>query len=200
MTAVTMIFEMTRDYDIVMPMIVSVAISIGIRRLLSRENIYTIKLVSRRHFIPKALHANMFLIQQAVDVMDRDVMLLPGETSLDAFVRLPQHDRRVRHVVVTREEKVVGVVRINTALHHGLEGTYTGVSLEDVASRNFAIAHPEEIMFGVIGRMWKAGATMAVVSRGNGVVGADQVLGVITKEHVADSVAASVQPYTEGGA
>jgi chloride channel protein, CIC family len=39
MTAVTMIFEMTRDYDIVMPMIVSVAISIGIRRLLSRENI-----------------------------------------------------------------------------------------------------------------------------------------------------------------
>ena len=61
MTAVTMIFEMTRDYDIVMPMIVSVAVSIGIRRLLSRENIYTIKLVSRGHFIPKALHATCFL-------------------------------------------------------------------------------------------------------------------------------------------
>ena len=89
MTAVTMIFEMTRDYDIVMPMIVSVAVSIGIRRLLSRENIYTIKLVSRRHFIPKALHANMFLVRQAADVIDRDVMILPGETSLDEFVRLP---------------------------------------------------------------------------------------------------------------
>ena len=62
MTGVTMIFEMTRDYDIVMPMIVSVAVSIGIRRILSRENIYTVKLVSRRHFIPKALHANMFLV------------------------------------------------------------------------------------------------------------------------------------------
>jgi chloride channel protein, CIC family len=83
MTAVTMIFEMTRDYDIVMPMIVSVAISIGVRRLLSRENIYTIKLMSRRHFIPQALHANMFLVQQAADVMDRDVMLLPSEMSLD---------------------------------------------------------------------------------------------------------------------
>jgi chloride channel protein, CIC family len=177
-------------------MIVSVAISIGIRRLLSRENIYTIKLMSRRHFIPKALHANMFLVQQAADVMDRDVMLLPSEMSLDAFVRIPQHDGRVRHVVVTRDEEVVGVVRINTALHHGLEGTYTGVSLADVASRNFAIVDPEEIMFGVIGRMWKNGDTMAVVSRGNGVIEADQVLGVITKEHVADSVAASVRPYT----
>jgi CIC family chloride channel protein len=55
MTAVTMIFEMTLDYGIVMPMIVAVAISIGIRRVLSRENIYTIKLLARRHFIPKAL-------------------------------------------------------------------------------------------------------------------------------------------------
>jgi chloride channel protein, CIC family len=39
MTAVTMIFEMTRDYDIVMPMIIAVAVSIGIRRVLSHENI-----------------------------------------------------------------------------------------------------------------------------------------------------------------
>ena len=35
MTAVTMIFEMTRDYDMVMPLIIAVAVSIGIRRLLS---------------------------------------------------------------------------------------------------------------------------------------------------------------------
>ena len=35
MTAVTMIFEMTRDYDIVMPMIVAVAVAIGVRGMLS---------------------------------------------------------------------------------------------------------------------------------------------------------------------
>jgi hypothetical protein len=29
--------------------------------------------------------------------------------------------------------------------------------LEDVAIRNFIFAQPEEIMFGAIGRMWKAG-------------------------------------------
>ena len=42
MTAVTMIFEMTLDYSIVMPMIVAVAMSIGARRVLSRETIYTL--------------------------------------------------------------------------------------------------------------------------------------------------------------
>ncbi len=35
MTAVTMIFEMTRDYDLVMPSIIAVALAIGVRRLLS---------------------------------------------------------------------------------------------------------------------------------------------------------------------
>ena len=65
MTAVAMIFEMTRDYDIVLPMILAVAVSLGVRRLLSRENIYTLKLVRRGHPIPKALHANMFLVRSA---------------------------------------------------------------------------------------------------------------------------------------
>ena len=37
MTAVTMIFEMTRNYDIVIPMIVSVALTIGVRRMLRRK-------------------------------------------------------------------------------------------------------------------------------------------------------------------
>jgi chloride channel protein, CIC family len=50
-------------------------------------------------------------------------------------------------------------------------------------------------MFGVIGRMWQRGAMMAVVVRGNGTPLASDVLGVITKEHVADSVALSVRPY-----
>src|SRR6516164_4584187 len=74
MTAIVMIFEMTRDYDIVMPMIIAVAVSIGVRRMLSEENIYTIKLAGRNHFIPKAMHANMFLIRRARDVMERDVL------------------------------------------------------------------------------------------------------------------------------
>ena len=68
MTAVTMIFEMTRDYDLVMPIIIAVALAIGVRRLISQENIYTVKLVARRHFVPKALHANMFLVRRATDV------------------------------------------------------------------------------------------------------------------------------------
>ena len=87
MTAVTMTFEMTRDYDIVMPMILAVATSVGVRRLLSFENIYTLKLVRRGRAIPKALHSNMFLVRHAREVMDKDVLVLPADASFDDFLR-----------------------------------------------------------------------------------------------------------------
>jgi CIC family chloride channel protein len=54
-------------------------------------------------------------------------------------------------------------------------------------------------MFGVIGDMWQRGAMMVVVVGGNGEPKAGDVLGVITKEHVADSVALSVLPYASVG-
>ena len=195
MTAVTMIFEMTRDYDMVMPLIISVAVSIGIRRLLSHENIYTIKLVARGHFIPKALHANMFLVRRAGEVMDKDILVLPADMKFDEFLRLPDHGGRMRHVVITQGQAIVGVLRVNTALRHGLEDAYTGLTLGEVAITNFTVAHQEDVMFNVIGEMSRRNAAMVIVSRTVGLPRAGDVAGLITKEHVADSVSESISPY-----
>jgi CIC family chloride channel protein len=195
MTAVTMIFEMTLDYSIVMPMIVAVAMSLGVRRVLSPENIYTLKLVRRGRAIPKARHANMFLVRTAREVMDRDVQVLPAEMSFDQYLRQPEHAGRLRHVVVTNKGRLFGVIRVNTGLRRGLEGAHTGVILGEVASRNFTVVGENEIAFDVIRRMWRKDAIMAVVVKGKGIPHAADVAGVITKEHVADSVADSVKDF-----
>ncbi|MDE3116700.1 MAG: chloride channel protein, partial [Pseudomonadota bacterium] len=200
MTAVTMIFEMTRDYDIVMPMIVAVAVAIGVRRVLCSENIYTLKLVARHHFIPKALHANMFLVRPAGDVMDKDFLVMESDMDFDAFLRQPEHHGRMRHVVIVKRDRIAGVLRVNTSLRLGLEGAYTGVTLGNVATHRFTIAREEDIMFKVIGRMWRKNASMIVVVRGSGIPHKANIIGVITKEHVADSVADSVRPYASAGA
>ena len=198
MTAVTMIFEMTRDYSIIMPMIVAVAMSIGARRVLSRETIYTLKLVRRGRSIPKARHANMFLVRTAREVMDTDIQVLPADASFDDYVRQPEHAGRLRHVVVTERGHIYGVIRVNTGLRRGLESAQTGILLRDVASRNFTVVGEQESAFDVIRRMWRKNAIMAVVVRqSRGVPRGSDVAGVITKEHVADSVAASVMVYPE---
>jgi CIC family chloride channel protein len=199
MTAVTMIFEMTRDYAIVLPMILAVAVALGVRRLLSRENIYTLKLTRRGHVIPKALQANMFLVRSAKEVMERDFLTVPAEIGLDAFLRRPDHHGAMRHVVVTRGDRIAGVVRINTGLRHGLAGLETGITLGDVAARNFTLVRENDVAFDVIARMWRKQAVMAIVVRSEGrrfrLPRSGDVRGVITKEHVADAVAGSIQVY-----
>jgi CIC family chloride channel protein len=197
MTAVTMIFEMTLDYSIIMPMIVAVAVSIGARRVLSVETIYTLKLVRRGRSIPKARHANMFLVRTARAVMDADVQVLPADASFDDYLRQPEHAGRLRHVVVTDQCHLYGVIRVNTGIRRGLESAHTGVSLRDVASRNFTVVREDESAFEVIRRMWRKKAIMTVVVRGRGIPRGSDVAGVITKEHVADSVADSIKAYPQ---
>jgi chloride channel protein, CIC family len=194
MTAVAMIFEMTRDYDIVLPMIIAVAFAVGVRRLLSRENIYTLKLFRRGHVVPKALHANMFLVKRAREVMATDFALVPAEASFDAFLHANDQGG-MRYVLVTSGDHIVGVQRVNTGLHQGLEGAHTGVTLGDIANRNFVVARENDIVFDTIRRMWRHGAFMAVVVGGGRIPHPRDVKGVISKEHVADSVAASIQIY-----
>ncbi len=194
MTAVTMIFEMTRDYDLVMPSIVAVALSIGIRRLLSAENIYTIKLVGRGHFVPKAMHANMFLVRRAGEVMEPDVALVPADADFDAFLREHAGERGFRHVVVTRGSRIAGVVRVNTGLRRGIETAYSGVHFGDVAQRNFTLARENDVMFDVVQRMNRRDASMAVVTK-TGRGRSYDIVGIVTKEHIADAVSDSIKPF-----
>ena len=84
--------------------------AIGVRRVLSRENIYTIKLVGRHHLIPKALHANMFLVRHANEIMDKNVVVPDG-----AVVGVDkEHDRARGFVVSPGGVTVVGKGQVVT--------------------------------------------------------------------------------------
>jgi CIC family chloride channel protein len=195
MTAVAMIFEMTRDYDIVLPMILAVAFGVGIRRILSIENIYTLKLYRRGHVIPKALHANMFLVRRAKEVMDTNVVLAPSEARFDSLSARADHGEPMRHVVVIEDNRIAGVLRVDAALRTASRDFRSSATLGELASREFTVVREDDIAFDVIRRIWRRRATTALVVRGRGVPRPGDVVGVITKELVADSVAASVLVY-----
>ena len=96
---------------------------------------------------------------------------------------------------MTQQERLYGVIRVNTGLWRGLEGAHTPVTLGDVATRDFTVVRDDAIAFDVIARMWRKKAFMAIVVKGRGVPRGDDVVGVITKEHVANSVASSMKIY-----
>ncbi len=194
MTAVAMIFEMTRDYDIVLPMIIAVAFSLGARRLLSPESIYTLKLVRRGHRIPNALHANMFLVQNAAQVMETDVLVLDAQVPFSDLLGRPEGPA-FRHVVVTKEQEIFGVLRINTGLRRAVSQADSDIALGTLAQRNFIVVRESDVASSVITRLRKQHAVMAVVLGQAGEQGPARVLGVIAKEHIADAVASSIRIF-----
>jgi CIC family chloride channel protein len=57
MTAIVMTLEMTLDYQVVLPMAVTVALSYGLRKMMLSDSIYTMKLTRRGLAVPQALRA-----------------------------------------------------------------------------------------------------------------------------------------------
>lgn len=195
MTAVTMIFEMTRDYNIVLPMILAVAMALGVRRLLSRENMYTMKLVRRGHPVPKALHTNMFLVQNATEIMERDVLVLDESTLFSAFLGMAAMHGGLRHVVVTRNGKIIGGLRVNVSLRRAVGAGVDDAKLGDLVGKDFIVVEEGEVAFDVIKDMTNKRAGTAIVISCEAEGKPDKVVGVITKEHIADTVSRTVQLY-----
>ncbi len=199
LTAVAMVFEMTRDYDIVLPMILAVAVALGVRRLLSRENIYTMKLVRRGHPIPRALHANMFLVRSARRRHGSATSQCSSTKppALKEFLRLSAGASGMRHVVVTRGKPYRR--RVAGEYEPAADGQRGGMRRTDGQTGTAQLHNCAfgSVVFDVIARLSRRGAVMGVVVSGPGRPRADKVVGVITKEHIADEVASSVRMYRD---
>jgi chloride channel protein, CIC family len=172
-----------------------VALSLGVRRMLSLESIYTMKLVRRGHAMPRGLHANLFLVRSSRDAMLRDVAILDEKTTFGAFLSMAESVGGLRHVVVTRQGHIAGVLRINIDLRRAVGAAEVEVTLGKLARRDFTVVRENAATFDVIARMQRRNATIALVIPRNGSPEPGQVLGVITKEQIADSVASSIGLY-----
>ncbi|TMV77768.1 CBS domain-containing protein, partial [Thioclava sp. BHET1] len=194
-TAVTMTFEMTRDYSIVFPMILAVAAALAVRQRLLPESIYSMKLARRGHPLPKALHTNMFLVRSARELMDDKVLVCDKEMSFaELIARTTALDGFVQ-VVVTEAGQIFGTLRINTTLRRAVGANAAEVTLGALARRDFIVVHEKDSMFEIIPKMPHEGlGTAVVVSQPEG-AGAPEVIGVISRDQLAGAVVESVGIY-----
>jgi CIC family chloride channel protein len=186
MTAIVMVFEMTRDYAIIVPVIVAVALAASVRRALIGETIYTIKLRHRGHRIPKERHINLYLVKQAQDIMERRFIVAKAGTTLkDAM--LPEDIDDVRAILVEREGRIVGLIPPRSGLW--LEArTNPEVSVERFVERRLVICRDQDLLSLAFARLKRHRAGAAVVFRGTARPRINDVVGIITKRAVADAV------------
>lgn len=193
LTAAVMVFEMTRDYNIMVPMIVAVVVSVGVRRLLLDETIYTVKLLPRGHRIPKDRHTNMFMIHPVAEVMAPVPRAFPEAQSIGAVAASLAPEEARSPLLVLDGKRLAGVVAdaadIQCRARHSPE-----VSLSEIASPRFVLVRRDAVMHDVLKRMSRRGAVMAVVvDRRHGVPRAADVCGIVTRPMVADRVLSDIQ-------
>jgi CIC family chloride channel protein len=188
MTAIVMIFEMTRDYYIILPLIIAVGFSVGVRQLLSRDTIYTIKLVRRNRHIPMEHQTNMYLVRHAGELMDSQVTVLPEHTPLVEVRARLSSEHATAPLVVSRAGRIVGIAPL-PAIARPPEGLAEPVKLGDVVTKDYVVASENDILSDVLARLGKRRGIVAVVVRGaRRIPRADNVIGLIGRQEVGECI------------
>jgi chloride channel protein, CIC family len=184
-TATIMVFEMTRDYTVILPVILTVVLASTVRQWLSPATIYTLKLLRRGHVVPQGLQAWMGELRSK-DVMSSDFLLLSeGEASDDKVVR--QALLRGQVVVVTGpDHQARGVIDVESQF----EGAERRLASSPV---NCVIVTPDLRYDEVLRALDEAHARVALVARVSVATGKQEVLGVITQRQIARVAYASAK-------
>ncbi|CAB3394438.1 chloride channel protein [Kyrpidia spormannii] len=81
-TAIMMLFEMTGDYNLILPLMISSVLAATITGLLSRESIYTLKLVRRGLDITRLRHPDRLKAVCVGEALPQNHLTLPGDLTI----------------------------------------------------------------------------------------------------------------------
>ncbi len=179
LAAIVMIFEMTLDYNVIIPMTLTVAIAYEVRKRLSSESIYTFKLVRRGHHMPESLETNAHFFRRARDVMNTRIAVVPDSPGSASFARRAAEQPEVEYFLIGGSGKITAVCP------RGKDPV-----------QKFSTLAEDMTLIDSLERLHRANAALALVSvRGD--AAAASVKGVITRQQVADALAEAVERYDD---
>ncbi len=187
LAAIVMIFEMTLDYTVIIPITVTVALSYGIRKLLHPQSIYTEKLSRRGEPIPDALQANFFPVRQIYEIMDTEVISLAPEASLDSFVQTALQHPDISTFLVKGPAGLLGILTRDAALRPSVP-VENNPSVAELANRRFIVVSKDLPVFDVMMQIRQANADAALVVDRLKDSSDGAVCGIVTRESIANSV------------
>jgi CIC family chloride channel protein len=179
LAAIVMIFEMTLDYNVIIPMTLTVAIAYEVRKRLSRESIYTFKLVRRGHHMPESLGTNAHFFRPVRDLMNTRIAVVAASLSPADFAQKAAEQPEVEYFLMDGSGKIAAVCP------RGQEPV-----------KKFSALPEDMTLVDGLGRLHRANAALALVSV-HGETATASVKGVITRQQVADALAEAIERYDD---
>lgn len=187
MSAIAMIFEMTLDYNVIVPMTIAVMVSYGVRKLLSNESIYTMKLARRGHYLPEALRTGPYFLKRADELMETQFQCIPAATRLDDFAQIALQHPAIGAYVVHEANRMIGYLLRKTALEAFRDGSGAR-PIKEFAPRDFIVVSERARFSDIVAALRSRGASLAFVCADVAQVEPGMIKGVIQKEQVASAV------------
>lgn len=188
-TAVIILFEMTGDYRIILPLMLSTVIAATLAAHLESESIYTKKLSRRGTFLQRGRAVDVMQSMQVEDVMTRDTAAVPVSMKRSELIRHLQQTRRHAVPVLDENQKLYGVVSISDLDRSRVQAEQKELTAADIATRSLVTVFPDELMWRALESMGSRDlSSLPVVGRND----PSELLGVIRRRNIIRAYNASV--------
>lgn len=165
-------FEITRDYNSVLPLMLVSVIATGVAVLLEpKASIMTEKLRRRGLRIHQEYETDVLQQVYVAETMDKDAPVVPAEVTVsDLSDRIARNDPAVsRHqglFIVDREGKLAGVVTRGDVLRALANDPSGSLSVLEAGSRKVVVTYPDEVLHDASAKMLRHNVgRLAVVDR-----------------------------------
>jgi len=153
-TAILILFEMTGDYQIILPLMLTTVISTLISRLLSKDSIYTLKLSRRGVNLEQGQDIDVMQGVKVHEIMTTDIDYVPPDLPISDLAEVFTETHHHGLPVCDDAGNLLGIVTIQD-----LEVALSEPSLEvrkviDIAStEEVLVAYPEESVWEALRRL-----------------------------------------------
>jgi CIC family chloride channel protein len=111
-TAILIIFELTNEYKIILPLMISTIIATLLTTKLQKESIYTLKLIRRGIDLFKGREANLLRSLNVAGFVDHQPVIIPPQLKFMALLDLVADRPNTQFYVVDAKQKFLGSVSL----------------------------------------------------------------------------------------
>ncbi len=178
-TGILIVFEMSGDYRLILPLMLATVISTLISMAMRKETIYTLKLVRRGIQLRSGRDVDVMQGITVAEAMRDEAYTIPYDLDLtDTVAKLNEYHRRGLPVVDENGD-LFGIITISDIKRAIERGTPSDTPIKEIAVTNVLVAYPDETMADVMRRLSvRAVGRLPVVSREN----PKKVIGLIRRE------------------
>ncbi len=188
-TAIIILFEMTMDYTIILPLMIAVVISTVVSRSLSRESIYTLKLMRRGIDIRQLEQTSPMRTVTVAQTMTQSFpSVLPTMPVAELITRLKKSGHH-GFPVVDKDGNLRGMVSLSDVETVMARGNPEGLTVSDIASESVIVAYPDEYLHDVLIKLdAREIGRVPVVDRSN----PKRLLGILRRHDIIRAYAKAV--------